>query len=247
MVAGPGWQRIGPDPAIAEWARAALPMARRAVSQTDQPLRCGGTWAVGLDLLDNDQTGAVAGCDLPWAAIGLDPEPLHRAQLSVIYPGYPRPWDGETAAGFRFRQTRDAAHLDGLLPFGPQKRRMIKEPHGWILGIALTDCAASPLVVYEGSHLLIQTALKAVLVGHAPQNWGDVDVTDAYQSARAKVFETCRRIEVPIMLGQATLLHRLTIHGVAPWASEMTPPPDGRIIAYFRPQVSSVQGWLLAA
>ena len=244
MVDAAGWQRIGPDPAIAAWARAALPVARQALTQTDQPLRCGGTWAVGLDLLDNDPTGAVAGCALPWRILGLTPEPLHKAQLSVIYPGYPQPWAGETDAAFRFRQTRDAAHLDGVLPLGPLKRRMIKEPHAWVLGIALTDCAASPLVVYEGSHLIIQSALRVALADHAPQNWGDVDITDAYQTARAKVFETCRRAEVPIAVGQATLLHRLTIHGVAPWPVAPVAPAEGRIIAYFRPLLASVHNWL---
>ena len=245
MVGASGWQLIGPDPAIAAWARAALPIARAALAQTDQPLRCGGTWAVGLDLLGNDPMGAVGGYDLPWRALGLAAEPLHRAQLSAIYPGYPQPWADESAAAFRFRQTRDAAHLDGLLPIGPNKRRMIKEPHGWILGIALTDSAASPLVVYEGSHLIVQTALKARLADHAPQDWGGVDVTDAYTSARATVFETCRRIEVPIAMGQATLLHRLTIHGVAPWDAQQSAPPEGRIIAYFRPMLASVQDWLM--
>ena len=244
MVASVGWRRIGPHPGIADWARAALPMARVALASTDQPLRCGGTWAVGLDLLDNDLAGTVGGCALPWTALGLPPEPLHRAQLSVIYQGYPQPWADETAAAFGFRLNRDAAHLDGLLPTGPHKRRMIKEPHGWILGIALTDCAASPLVVYEGSHLIMQAALQAALADHAPQDCGDVDVTDAYQAARAQVFATCRRVEVPIVVGQATLLHRLTVHGVAPW-SAVADTPDGRIIAYFRPQLGAVHDWLM--
>ncbi len=244
MVTDPGWQRIGADPAIATWARAALPWACAALAQTDQPLRCGGTWAVGLDLLPNDETGAVAGCRFPWAALPLRAEPLHRGQVSVIYPGYPQPWEGESEAGFGYRMRRDAAHLDGLLPVGPQKRRMIKEPHGWILGIALTDCAASPLVVYEGSHDVMRAALLQALAPFDPQDWGDVDVTDAYQAARAQVFETCRRVEVPIAVGQATLLHRLTIHGVAPWGAGDVAPPEGRIIAYFRPMLPSVQDWI---
>ena len=121
---------------------------------------------------------------------------------------------------------------------------MVKEPHAWILGIALTDCTASPLVVYEGSHLLIQTALRAALVAHPPQDWGDIDITDAYQAARAQVFDTCRRATVPIAVGEATLLHRLTIHGVAPWKAADKAPPDGRLIAYLRPVLASVQDWV---
>jgi len=45
--------------------------------------------------------------------------------------------------------------------------------------------------------------------------------------------------------GEATLLHRLTLHGVAPWAAGVTAPPEGRIIAYFRPLMGTVQDWLL--
>ena len=41
------------------------------------------------------------------------------------------------------------------------------------------------------------------------------------------------------------LLHRLTIHGVAPWAEAAEAPPEGRIVAYFRPLMASVQDWIL--
>ena len=66
-----GWRQIGPHPAIAAWAKAALPLAVAALQATDEPLRCGGTWAVGLDLLPNDDTGRIGGVDLPWADPGL--------------------------------------------------------------------------------------------------------------------------------------------------------------------------------
>ena len=243
MVGQTGWQCIGPDAAIATWARAAVPMARAALAQTDQALRCGGTWAVGLELLANDPSGAIAGCVFPWAAVALPSEGLHKGQVSAIYPGYPQPWQGESAAGFGYRLARDAAHLDGLLPMGPQRRRMIKVPHAWILGIALTDCAASPLVVWDGSHHIMRAALMHALARHDPQDWADIDITDAYQAARAQVFATCQRVEVPIVVGQATLLHRLMIHGVAPWAAGADPAED-RLIAYFRPMLGSVQEWL---
>ena len=241
----PGWRIIGPDPRIANWAHAALPRARTALAQTDQPLRCGGTWAVGLDLLDNDAAGTVAGCDLPWAALGLAPQPLHQAQVSGIYPGYPQPWPGESAAAMQYRISRDAAHLDGLLPIGPDRRRMIKEPHAWILGLALTDCAAAPLVVWDGSHRVMQSALRRALAAHPPQDWGNIDITDVYQAARAQVFATCPRVEVPIVRGQATLLHRAVLHGVAPWPTGFDAGQTDRIIAYFRPMLASVQDWLL--
>lgn len=239
-----GWRRIGPHPAIADWARAAHPLAVAALKATDEPSRCGGTWAVGLDLLPNGPDGAVGQVALPWAVLGLAPVALHRAQLSTVHPGYPRPSAEETPAAFRFRQTRDSAHLDGLLPIGPQRRRMVKEPHGWILGLPLTASDASPLVVWEGSHLVMQAALRRALAPHPPQTWDEVDVTEPYQAARAEVFRTCARVELPGAPGEAVILHRHLIHGVAPWAEGATAPPEGRIVAYFRPLMPSVAAWL---
>ena len=240
-----GWQRLGPTAGIKAWADAALPLARAALAATSDPLRCGGTWAVGLDLLPNDATGRVGGVDLPWADLGLSPETLHRAQLSTIHPNYPQPSAEESATAYAFRLNRDAAHLDGLLPIGPDRQRMVKEPHAWILGLPLNLSDASPLVVWEGSHLILQAALREALAPHKPETWGDVDVTQAYTAARRRIFETCPRIPLQVCPGEATLLHRLTLHGVAPWEAGATAPPEGRIIAYFRPLMGSVQDWLL--
>lgn len=240
-----GWQRLGPTAGIKAWADAALPLARVALAATSDPLRCGGTWAVGLDLLPNDDTGRVGGVDLPWGDLGLGREPLHRAQLSTIHPNYPQPSAEESATAYAFRLNRDAAHLDGLLPIGPDRQRMVKEPHAWILGLPLNVSDASPLVVWEGSHLILQTALREALAPHKPETWGDVDVTQAYTAARRRIFDTCRRIPLQVRPGEATLLHRLTLHGVVPWEAGVTAPPEGRIIAYFRPLMGSVQDWLL--
>lgn len=244
-----GWRAIAPHPAIAAWAAAARPLAVTALAETDEPLRCGGTWAVGLDLLPNAPDGSLGGVAFPWDAVGLVPEPLHRGQVSAVYPGYPQPSDQETDAAYRFRLRRDSAHLDGLLAVGPEKRRMVKEPHGWILGLALNDCSAgaSPLVVWEGSHEIIRAGLLAALSPHSPALWGEVDVTEAYTAARARVFETCHRVELPGQVGGAVLLHRLLIHGVAPWAEGAVAPPEGRMVAYFRPLLPSVAAWLQAA
>lgn len=247
MVALAGWKRIGPDPRIADWAAAAWPLAREALAQTDQPLRCGGTWAVGLELLDNDASGAVAGCAFPWAALPLRSQVLHRGQVSAVYPGYPQPSGAESGAAYRFRLLRDAAHLDGLLALGADKRRMLKEPHAWILGLPLTACdaGASPLVVWEGSHEIIRAALWDAF-GAAEGAWDQMDLTEVYTAARARVFDLCPRIEVPAQPGEAILLHRMTIHGVAPWAAGAAAPPEGRIIAYFRPLMASVADWITA-
>ena len=62
--------------------------------------------------------------------------------------------------------------------------------------------------------------------------------------ARRDIFATCRRIELPVRPGEATLLHRLTIHGVAAWKPQDEAPPEGRMIAYLRPQLSTVEAWL---
>jgi hypothetical protein len=240
-----GWHRLGPSAGIKAWADAALPLAQAALAGTNDPLRCGGTWAVGLDLLPNDATGRVGGVDLPWADLGLAPEPLHQAQLSTIHPNYPQPSIEESATAYAFRLNRDAAHLDGLLPIGADRHRMVKEPHAWILGLPLNVSDASPLVVWQGSHLILQEALREAFAPYPPATWGDVDVTQAYTAARRRIFETCPRIALPVRPGEATLLHRLTLHGVAPWAAGATAPPEGRIIAYFRPLMGSVQDWLL--
>jgi len=245
-VVDPGWSRIGPHPAIAGWAKAAQTTALDILATTPEPWRCGGTWFVGVDALPNGPDGAIAGTPFPWGSLPLPPEPLHPAQLSVIRPGYPQPSAEETPAAFAYRQTRDAAHLDGLLPIGPDKRRMVREPHAWILGLPLNDTAAAPLTVWEGSHTLLRAALLKALDPHPPETWGDIDITEPYQNARREIFATCRRIELPASPGEATLIHRLTLHGVAPWKPVDTAPTEGRMIAYLRPQLASVHQWLTA-
>lgn len=239
----PGWRKLGPDPAIAAWAAAARTAARGVLATSAETWRCGGTWFVGVDALPNGPDGAILGTPFPWAALPLAPLPLHPAQLSVIRPGYPQPSPDESPAAFAYRQTRDAAHLDGLLPFGPDKRRRIVEPHAWILGLPLTDTPAAPLTLWEGSHIILRAALLAALSPHPPETWGEIDITDAYHAARRKVFATCRRIELPARPGEATLLHRHTLHGVAAWKPDDQAPPEGRMIAYLRPQLPTVTAW----
>jgi len=223
-----GWRKVS-DTRLANWAKAALGPAEIALR--DAPRRAGGTWAVGLDLLPNDIAGEIGGVDLPWDILGLPVMPLHQAQLSVIYPNYPRQDADQTDAAFRFMTGRDGAHLDGLLPEGPEKRRFLREPHAFILGIPLTQTASAPLVVWEGSHQIIRAAFS--------QRSGDL--TEVYGAARAKVFETCKRVEISAKVGEAIILHRAVIHGVSPWKGGDQP----RIIAYFRPVFSNVAEWFL--
>ncbi|PZQ99813.1 MAG: hypothetical protein DI533_03985 [Cereibacter sphaeroides] len=249
VIPASGWMRIGGDPAIAAWSDAALPLANAAVASGEGGWRCGGTWFPGVDALPNDARGAVAGVELPETLLRHLPfraRNWHRAQLSTLRPGYPQPSTEESGAAFRYRLTRDAAHVDGLLPIGPDRRRMLKEPHGFILGLPLTnaDPEAAPLVVWEGSHEIMRKALGAVLEPRSPADWPNVDLTDAYHAARRMAFADCRRVMLSAVPGEALLLHRLLLHGMAPWTEGAAAAPGGRMIAYFRPEVADITDWI---
>jgi len=247
-LARDGVQVLPPDAGLARWAAAARDVALAVAADPAEQqkwLRHGGTWFVGVDALPNAPDGSIGGVALPRPWAGLLPEPAtwHPAQLSVVYPGYPRQDPDESDAAHRFRRDRDAAHVDGLIPEGPARRRHLREPHAFILGLPLTEAAASPLVVWEGSPEIMRRAFARVFDGVAPARWGDVDVTDAYQAARRDVFETCPRREIAAGPGQAVLVHRLAVHGVAPWGQGAA-PPEGRMVAYFRPILDDPAAWL---
>lgn len=247
-----GWMRLPAHPATRAWARAARVVGRRVLADPAMRaawMQCEGTWFVGVDALPNAPDGSIAGVPLAGPAVdALAPlPPLHRAQLSVTFPGYPRPRAGESEAAFRYRKTRFAAHVDGITAEGADRRRFVTEPHAFILGLPLTetDAEASPLVVWDGSHRIIASALRAVLGPVAPEARAAVDVTDAYQTARRRCFETCRTVPLPAQPGEAVLLHRHCLHGIAPWAPGASAPEDGRMVAYFRPLHPDGQaGWL---
>lgn len=205
--------------------------------------RHGDTWSVGVDALPNAPDGSIGRAPLvgAWQTRVTLPRQWHRAQVSVVYPGYPKQDRGESDAAFRFRRDRDAAHVDGLLPEGPDKRRHLREPHGFVLGLPLGDVMDSPLVVWAGSHQTMGRAFAKIFDGVAPEDMEKIDVTAAYQAARRAVFTTCPRVELPVRAGEATLLHRHTLHGVAPWGGGAQP----RSIAYFRPLISPA-AWVAA-
>ncbi len=251
-----GWTRFAFDPAVKAWADHALVAGRKAIGDPAFARWhvCQGTWFVGVDALDNDAQGRVGGSQslggpavaFIKAQLGAMP-PLHRAQLSVVWPGYPRPREGESTAAFGYRQRRDAAHVDGVKPTGPDRRRRIEECHSFILGLPLTHATpdAAPLVVWEGSHEVMRRALRDALSGIAPADWHRVDLTDAYTGARTLAFRTCRRTPLHAEPGEAYLMHRLVLHGVAPWADSAGAGPDGRVIAYFRPEMAGgIPAWL---
>lgn len=200
-----GWLRFPADKVQAGWAAHARSAA--AIAEHDPHwLRSGGTWYVGVDALPNDAQGRIGhgppldGPAMTFISGALNLNlPLHRGQLSICYPGYPKPDAGESAAAFQFRLTRDAAHVDGLHAEGPARRRFLKEPHAFILGVALnpSHAEASPLVVWDGSHRIMGRLFRAIYGGRPPDQWPEIDVTEAYQAARREVFGTCPRIALP--------------------------------------------------
>ncbi len=255
-----GWCRFGYDPALAEWAESARPVAEATL---DEPalrarwLRCGGTWFAGVNALPNDVEGAVPAQGVPPLAgravdfvaddLGLREIAWDRAQVSICFPGYPQPWEGESDAAFRFRRNKDAAHVDGLRRSDPGRRRRLGETHAFILGIPLTRVApdAAPFTVYEGSHELMREAFRERFAGIDPADWAAEDITEAYVDARREALERCARVEVHALPGEAYLAHRLVLHGVAPWGC--SGETRSRMIAYFRPELPACEApasWL---
>ena len=245
MTGRDGFMTFAPDPAVRRWAEAARGVAAglaRDPAMKAAQLRHRGTWFVGVDVLPNAPDGSVAGVPLegPWA--GHVPDlPLHQAQVSVVYPGYPQQDAEESDANHRYRITRSAAHVDGLLPVGPARRRIAQEFHAYILGLPLTPVAAAPTVVWRGSHTIMQAAL-AEAIGNADPT--SVDITEPYQAARRVVFEQCEKVRLHVPVGGAMLIHRFALHGTDPWEGPEG-PPEGRMIAFFRPETTPAV-WLAA-
>lgn len=239
-----GFTVFARDAAVAAWSEAALGAALSVVADPAMQarwLRHGGTWFVGVNALPNSPDGTIGGVPLrgPWERHIQRPDKWHPAQLSVMHRGYPQKDPSESEAAQRFRVRRYAAHMDGLLL--EDGRRYPREPHAFILGLPLNDSDACPLVVWQGSHLRMKAAMRAAIGVRDPR---DVDVTEAYKAARAEVFETCTPVAVQAAPGQAVLLDRFTLHGVAPWQDGTRMPDEGRMIAYFRPQFSNPMDWL---
>ncbi|MDD9923506.1 MAG: hypothetical protein OXQ92_14710 [Boseongicola sp.] len=241
-----GWVKIPRSDDVLQWANHAKSVADDILLLPDlrHCYRCEDTGIVGVDCLPNDETGHLAGGpEYPETLKAHVPDiPLHAGQVSAIFPGYPKPVEGESEAAARYRIKRDAAHVDGLLPEGADRRRKLKEPHAYILGIPLTSnpSNASPLVVWEKSHLIMRDAFAKAFDGVAPEHWSEVDLTDAYHSARHRCFNECDRVELPAEPGEALLIHRHCLHGMAPWNAGDGPP---RIVAYFRPE-GPWQDWI---
>ena len=251
-----GWQAFPSDTRLENWIAYALPAARQAVNHPDNGhwLRCGGTWFAGVNALPNDCRGAVdKGPPLAGLCVDFIEKRLtlggfewDRGQVSVCYPGYPKPMEGESAAAYRYRVNRAAAHVDGLLAEGTRRRRFIREHHAFIMGIPLVQVSsgASPFVVWEGSHTIMQAAFQTATHAQAVETWRDIDVTDIYQAARKKVFTACRRLEIVAEPGESYIVHRHALHGMAAWQDTARCGPDGRMIIYFRPETLDLPAWL---
>ena len=223
-----GWCRFEHDPRLLEWVDAALPAARacREDPRHARWLRYQGTWFAGVNALPNDDRGALVGSG-PLAGDAVD---FIAAELGL--------------ANFAW----DAAHVDGLLREGPQRRRFLREHHGFILGIPMVDfdAGASPFTIWEGSQEIVRDAFRRRFAGIPLERWCDEDVTESYHAARRLAFETCRRVEVHARPGEAYLAHRLSLHGMAPWRDGAGAGADGRMIVYFRPDTFGPGDWLHA-
>ncbi|MBL8908633.1 MAG: hypothetical protein JNM20_18320 [Rhizobiales bacterium] len=253
-----GWRHFGYDATVAAWVARTLPQAREAVRAPGnaQWLRSGGTWFVGVNALPNDRRGAVPG-GLPLAGavvdfirdfLGFADLSLEQAQVSVCYPGYPQPMPSETPAAFAYRRDRAAAHLDGLHAEGPARRRFFREAHSFLLGLPMVAASpdASPFVIWEGSHEILRAALRQAFAGIPTERWSAVDVTEAYHAARRRIFAECKEVTIAAKPGEAYLVHRLALHGMARWGEGASAGPDGRMIVYFRPILFGPDQWLNA-
>ena len=251
-----GWCSFEYDPALARWVEHALPFAQEAIASEEhaQWLRHGGTWHAGVNALPNDANGNIGKSgNVGGEAVNFIREFLvedsfqwDRAQISVCYPGYPKPSNDESAAALRYRIKRDAAHIDGLRREGPNRRRFLGEYHGFILGVPLAPYSeqASPFVVWEGSHRHAKRAFSKFYGEHSVESWGEMDVADVYKELRNQLFNHCKRITLPVQPGQAFVVHRLALHGMAAWHPQATAGPDGRMICYFRPEIGGPNDWL---
>jgi hypothetical protein len=230
---------------VLRWAAAAHSEAIAILRDPERSagqFRHRGTWFVGVDILPNQPDGSIRGVPLAgrWADHVDLPASWHPAQLSVVFPGYPARDPEESEGQHRFRRDRFAAHVDGLLPVGPERRRFLREPHAFILGLPLTDTRAAPLMVYPGSHRRIAEAFRALRAMPDP---GAIDVTDIYTATRREIFREIEPVAVNFEPGQAILMHRHLLHGVAPWNDDVAAPREGRMIAYFRPQFDA-KSWV---
>ena len=250
-----GWIRFPDDSRLRSWLAAARPAALEVAAATDvrkRWLRHGGTWLVGVSALPNREDGSVGtsgpmSCGATDFVSGIHGDHVwDRAQVSVCFQGYPRRDPHESISAHKYRKERDAAHVDGLHPVGNRRRRHLGELHRFILGIPVNEspAKAAPFVVWEGSHEIMRNVFSEELGSLEPAQWSGVDITDAYHDARRSIWRDCARRELSALPGEAFLVHRFALHGMAPWPDTVPGPPDGRMNLYFRPPFPLGRAWL---
>jgi hypothetical protein len=256
-----GWCQFEFDSRLSNWVKSALPAAQASVidEANRKWLRCGDTWFAGVNVLPNASDGSIDSdlrlelkCDVVdfiTEALGLSDFSWDKAQVSVCYSGYPQRMDTETEAAFVFRRDRDAAHVDGLLPEGVNRRRFLREWHGFILAIPMLeyDAGASPFVVWEGSQEIVRQKFQSIFQNKQAGDWPSLDITEDYHDVRHHIFKACKRVEIVAKPGEAYLVHRLALHGVAPWKTDLGSTCKERMICYFRPETGGVEQWLREA
>ena len=245
MTNDPGYRLFPVSSDGRKWAEAANFVADQVTADAAiraANLRHGNTWFVGVDALPTGPHGEILGipCGGAWRSVIPDVAPWHKAQLSVVYPGYPKQDDDQSQANHAYRINKAAAHVDGLLPVGRERRRYPREFHAFVLGLPLNASSAAPTVCWAGSHKIMGHALRTAIGDHNPSA---VDVTQAYHDARKEIFNTCKMVELRVEPGAAFLLHRFTLHGTAPWSDSST---QERRIAFFRPEFQNPKDWLRA-
>jgi hypothetical protein len=115
--------------------------------------------------------------------------------------------------------------------------------HRFIFGVPLVDVdhGSSPMVVWEGSHRLVREAFEAHFAGMPLAARERQDITDFYRELRREIFAKCTKTEITAAPGEAWLVHRQALHGIAPWSGRDTSTP--RTIVYFRPEYREPQAW----
>lgn len=251
-----GWEIFERDADIVQWAAEAKEIVEKKLAQKDFPqkdLRCGGTWFAGVNFLGNSTSGKLETKNLQGKIIASIMSRFREsfdewdsAQISICYPGYPKPMASEGVAAFNYRIKKCAAHVDGILPLGNNRRRFVREHHAFIFGIPLSrfNRFASPLVIWEGSHHIILDTFHKIFSSLSSSEWPQLDVTFQYKEARKKVFATCPKKVIWVPLGGCFVLHRMCLHGISPWAKNAQAEPCGRIMAYFRPKLLCEKNWI---
>tara|TARA_B100000902_G_scaffold171834_1_gene166099 strand:+ start:425 stop:1258 length:834 start_codon:yes stop_codon:yes gene_type:complete len=263
-----GWSFLNVDSIHYEWTIEAKKQLETKFHQKlfdFKNFRCGSTWFVGTNFLDNSSNGNI-GAKLMSKKIfnnilkkfGPNIKYWDKGQVSICWPGYPKKDEKETEQSFNFRIKRFASHIDGIIPFGSRKRRFAKEFHAFILGFPIQnnclDCA--PLVLWEGSHKIFRKFFKEIYEGITSNKISSIDITELYNEYRKKVFTNCEVKKIVPQFNQPFLLDRHILHGIHKWKEKnnvkfnsknnrpLNSISDGRITIYFRPVFFNPLDWV---